>query len=76
MAKHRSSDQPSDKYGRTIPGRARDRATGADEDHGAPHEVSGERADRRAGREQIVRVGLFGGTKVYRGRELRGRLRD
>lgn len=66
MAKHRSGDTPSDRRGRTLPGRARDRARGADEDHGTPHEAGGRRADRRATRTQTVRVGLFGGVSTSR----------
>jgi len=64
--RHRSGDQPSDSKGRTIPGRTRDRARGADEDHGAPHEVTGRRAAKRI-RTGSFRVGILGGIHNDRG---------
>ena len=68
-------DKPSDDRGRTRAGRARDRVLDRDSDHGAPTEASGKRADRRASHTQIVRTGIFGGTKVIDGRRA-GDLKD
>lgn len=76
MAKHRQDDtHKADKHGRTRIGRARDAFTKDDDDHGAPHQVKGSRADRRASREQIITTNIFGRTKVHRGGRS-GELRD
>ena len=56
------------------PGRRR----GAD-DHGAPHEVpaGSARGDRRAGKIQTVRIGIFGGVRTTRAsRRCEGDRRD
>lgn len=67
MPKHRSGDQPSDRRGRTWPGRARDRVAGdGTDDRGQPEAVTGRRANRRATRTQVIRYGPFGGVRSSR----------
>jgi hypothetical protein len=67
MANHRSGDQPSDRRGRTWPGRIRDRLAGdGTDDRGTPEAVGGRRGARRATKAQTIRYGPLGGVRSSR----------